>query len=118
MAHRPSLAAPPAPSAVAGVNFRGISHAERDPGCMVCSGSRLEADLEAANAIGGADSLPHFLERCNLHALLKMHATTRRDTMNSVLMRLNPEERARLRELGARLPGELATPPAKRARCV
>ena len=52
---------------------------------------------------------------CSLHYLLNAYGAAG-ESMDKLLMRLNSEERARLRELGARLPCERVTPPAKRAR--
>ena len=54
---------------------------------------------------------------CPLHEFLRAHACGK-ETVNDVLWRLSAEERTRLRELGVLSTGELATPPAKRARRV
>ena len=55
------------------------------------------------------------LEACSLHRLLNAVDAAGKSA-NVVLLRLTPDERARLCTMGARLPGEHATSPAKRAR--
>ena len=55
------------------------------------------------------------LEAYSLHSLLNAVGASR-ESANTVLLRLSRDERAMLRAMGARLPGEHATSPAKRAR--
>ena len=86
----------------------GLTRPHDERACYPC---------DLSNESWAAPPATGIFAACPLHEFLRAHACGK-ETVNDVLWRLSAEERTRLRELGVLSTGELATPPAKRARRV